>query len=376
MFTCEFCWQICKTSSSYTQHRIRCSQNPNKVDMSYMNTIEYKEKVLRGFESRGVQKLKDSIDLRQINLWWDKILKTRNCKKCNKRFTYIEREKKDSGPLHCSSKCSHSRVKSEITKLGLKVSCSVKVCLNSGMMLNRQKNTTCSVCWQIKKENCTDLCSRLQLITSLVSTVNFDYSVIWTVKVFSEFERVKDELFFLYNIKEFSCNDLKNHYKCSKSSANFSTLLNHLGITRRSRSNARVVSVEKYGIYEQTRCKYQNGHLDTKLSWNVYYRSSYELDLITKLDNLWYVLLVEWLRIPYIYEDKKHIAIPDIYIPTLNLIIEIKSAYGVETDWKILEKKLETYRSLGYKTLLVVDKEYYVGRSNEIVRVLNLKKFS
>ena len=57
-------------------------------------------------------------------------------------------------------------------------------------------------------------------------------------------------------------------------------------------------------------------------------------------------------------KKKRRVAIPDIYIPCENKIIEIKSSWSYdEQNWK---DRLKTYKKLGYKVKLIISK----GRKN------------
>ena len=42
MFNCKYCGKECKNKNSLIQHEIRCKQNPNKLDLSYLDEIRKK----------------------------------------------------------------------------------------------------------------------------------------------------------------------------------------------------------------------------------------------------------------------------------------------------------------------------------------------
>jgi len=93
-------------------------------------------------------------------------------------------------------------------------------------------------------------------------------------------------------------------------------------------------------------------------TWNgkkVYLRSSYEFDYAKILDDYEIDYEVEFRRIEY-YDSVKgenRIAIPDFYLPKLNMIVEIKSNYTL--DLQNMKDKFKSYKKLGYKTKLILD---------------------
>jgi len=99
---------------------------------------------------------------------------------------------------------------------------------------------------------------------------------------------------------------------------------------------------------------YKSGHHITWDNRNVHYRSSYELDHYKKMDQEKIYYVVEKLRLPYYDTQKKkeRIAIPDIYIPKDNMLIEIKSKWTMdEINW---EDRLKVYKRAGYKVKLII----------------------
>jgi len=60
----------------------------------------------------------------------------------------------------------------------------------------------------------------------------------------------------------------------------------------------------------------------------------------------------------YLYKGEKKIYHPDFYIPSLNLIVEIKSSYYFKRDKYIINKKKEACLNAGYKWKIIINKNY------------------
>ena len=108
-----------------------------------------------------------------------------------------------------------------------------------------------------------------------------------------------------------------------------------------------------------------DGHQITWDGRKIHYRSSYEKDYYEKLDEQKIYYETEKLRLFYFdtEKNKRRIAIPDIFIPSENLIIEIKSFWTHnEKNWK---DRLKTYKKLKYKIKLVI------GESRKNIKEIN-----
>jgi len=87
----------------------------------------------------------------------------------------------------------------------------------------------------------------------------------------------------------------------------------------------------------------------------LWYQGSYELDFLEKYYDK-YPDIQRGPSIRYIYEGKNKVYHPDFYIPSLNLIIEIKSSYYYK---KYLNKNLakeKAINQLTFKYILILDK--------------------
>jgi len=90
---------------------------------------------------------------------------------------------------------------------------------------------------------------------------------------------------------------------------------------------------------------------------NINYRGSYELDFLEKYYYK-YPDIINGPTIKYIFENKEHAYFPDFYIPSLNLIIEIKNSYLVKKDKDKIKAKKKATISKGFKYNMIIDKNY------------------
>jgi len=90
---------------------------------------------------------------------------------------------------------------------------------------------------------------------------------------------------------------------------------------------------------------------------NLWYQGSYELDFLEKYYDK-YQDIKRGPYIKYLYKGEKKIYHPDFYIPSLNLIVEIKSSYYFKRDKYIINKKKEACLNAGYKWKIIINKNY------------------
>ena len=89
---------------------------------------------------------------------------------------------------------------------------------------------------------------------------------------------------------------------------------------------------------------------------NLWYQGSYELDFIYKYLTL-FPDLSRGPSIKYIFKNKNKVYHSDFFIPSLNLVIEIKSSWIIKLDDEIIEKQKATIAN-GFKYIMIVDKNY------------------
>jgi hypothetical protein len=129
------------------------------------------------------------------------------------------------------------------------------------------------------------------------------------------------------------------------------------------KSKIRETNLERYGIEYPMQSKeiFDKARLSAfkfKIFKNtdLYYQGSYELDFLERYyDRL---IIENGHLIKYKIDGKNAVYHSDFYLPTYNLIIEIKSTYTFEKEfYKNLIKREFSIKD-GYKFLFIMDKEY------------------
>jgi hypothetical protein len=90
---------------------------------------------------------------------------------------------------------------------------------------------------------------------------------------------------------------------------------------------------------------------------NLWYQGSYELDFLEKYYDK-YPDLEKGPSLKYKFKGMNKIYHPDFYIPSLNLIIEIKNSYLMQADNKKITLKREAAKSKSFNYIIIVDKNY------------------
>ena len=122
--------------------------------------------------------------------------------------------------------------------------------------------------------------------------------------------------------------------------------------------------IEKYGVEQplqdkEIHNKQQISALKLKKykETDIYYRGSYELDFL----QIYYDKIPDLQNGPsikYKYKSKNKIYHSDFYIPSLNLIIEIKNSYLYKRDKLIIAAKEKAVISYGYNYVIIINKNY------------------
>jgi uncharacterized C2H2 Zn-finger protein len=89
---------------------------------------------------------------------------------------------------------------------------------------------------------------------------------------------------------------------------------------------------------------------------NIWYQGSYELDFLEKYYDK-YPDIQRGPSIKYNFNNKNKVYHSDFLLPSLNLIIEIKSSWILNVDIEINEKKTATINS-GFNYIMILDKNY------------------
>jgi len=259
----------------------------------------------------------------------------------------------------CSSKYSSSFVDRNKKKIRICKICGIEIISKVGS----SENVYCDicrnkrVCKQCGKEICErpDVCKKLKNKNNVfIKYFNFDRKKLKSSKVYDEFDKIVNNLKKDYFVDEMSIIDMSKKYKMNTQT--LSEVFKRLGIHLRTNTESGHMAVKngKINYDNNNPYSYKNGF---HVTWNdkkVHYRSSYELDYYRKLDEQKIDYDVEKLRLIYYDTQKKkrRVAIPDIYIPIENKIVEIKSNWTYdEQNWK---DRLKTYKKLGYNVELVI----------------------
>ena len=88
---------------------------------------------------------------------------------------------------------------------------------------------------------------------------------------------------------------------------------------------------------------------------DIWCQGSYELDFLEKYYS---TEIQRGPSIEYKYEDKNKIYFPDFYIPSLNLIIEIKNSYLAKKDKEIITAKEKATIANGFNYIIIIEKDY------------------
>lgn len=159
--------------------------------------------------------------------------------------------------------------------------------------------------------------------------------------------------------KELSLLDLVEKYNYLPNNVrNFSKILNSLKISRRSLSKSQNIAILQHKNLTPENFinnQYKHGwHIDWEDKKH-FYRSSYELDYYKILDEQKISYETEKLRILYwdSQKIKQRIAIPDVYIQSQNLIIEIKSSYTYNKQ--NMQDRVKSFKEHGYDFKLILD---------------------
>lgn len=226
---------------------------------------------------------------------------------------------------------------------------------------NRAKIKRCKYCGLPKYEGDHFVCKKLSNLLRTMIKFGFDTTKLGTIEAISEFYRIKDIIENFYDKYASSDEALIKYFNYTSGSANFIKLLKSLNIKVLSYSEA----VTKYLLSDRAnfnKININNSNYHYKSEWhvtwnnkNVYLRSSYETDFANELDECKIDYEVESLRIKYFdtQKEKTRIAIPDFYIPSLNMIVEIKS--GWTYDEQNMKDRVKAYKELGYNFKLIKD---------------------
>jgi hypothetical protein len=217
----------------------------------------------------------------------------------------------------------------------------------------------CSICGEYHCTN--EFCKNhnFQQLMGFVKYLGLNPQTIGTIKIFEEFNRIRNMIYDLYWNKEMSTPDLGKKFGYPDGRMQLS-VFKELGVPIRDKSKSIINAYKQNKLFPPTADSgyFANLVSGPHITWEgseVFLRSSYELDYAEYLDNSNISYSVESLRIEYYdsQQNKTRIAIPDFYITDTNTIVEIKSDFTL--DIQEMLDKFDSYKKLGYETKLILE---------------------
>ena len=273
---------------------------------------------------------------------------TRFCSlKCVRSFS----TKNDNKHQKKAAKCIICGIDIFINKRASISKCKCKDCQN----LTFKK---CKICGHTfigtkNQQFCSDICKNISKQKIALTHFGFNNATIGTQDVFNEYNNIKNILYKLYWIENKSFNDIAVIFNYKYNPGNLSKIFKYLNINRRTFSESNINAYLNGKVNSLTHNQYKCGWHTTWNNKKVFLRSSYEFDYAQELDIQHVDYDVECLRIKYFNTrlNSYHCAIPDFYIPALNMIVEIKSDWTL--DIQEMRDKMKAYKDLGYNFKLI-----------------------
>lgn len=187
-----------------------------------------------------------------------------------------------------------------------------------------------------------------------------DKNVFGSEDLYQEYDRISNELNDLYWNKGKTIQEIKElvHYKSSTGSfANF--LCKFVKFRNISQAINLAIKNGKIKPVIIDNVQFKTGFHITWNNKNYFYRSSYEEDFCKELDAQKIDYEIETLQIKYFDSQrmKYRYAFPDFYIPSCNLIVEVKSSFTL--DKQNMYDKFLAYKKFGYNVDLLLDHVHY-----------------
>lgn len=231
--------------------------------------------------------------------------------------------------------------------------------------IKQKYNNICPICGNKLNDlgKCdNDICKKFTYnqVKNIITTFQGDNTKIGTVAIFDELNRIRELLYYLYWVENMSSSDIAKYFDYNRKHCIIQEFFKYLNIPKRTLKDA-VKNASIHGKLNNS-----GGSNQYKCCWHltwdnfeVYLRSSYELDFAKELDEQKIHYEVENLRIKYFdtQQNEYRCAIPDFYIPETNTIYEIKSSWTTDLQ-NLLDKEVE-YKQQGYNYVLVFEHEKY-----------------
>lgn len=220
-------------------------------------------------------------------------------------------------------------------------SCSVAFCLSCGYTIKNKRRQYCKECVQYK--NLRKFFLKLGITEKNVIIAN---------------QQAVEKFKHLYFDLEKSKIDLEKEYGLNTNSIYLFSKRNNIslrtvgeGVSKAFKNNKiKIINPCSNSFYKQ---EYHTGH-----TGQVFFcRSSYEIKLANKLDELKEYYEYENLSIEYNKRGKKAYYLPDFYLPQYNLILEPKSKYFFKHRNDIYKSQFKAVIKQGYKIHYLFDED-------------------
>lgn len=272
--------------------------------------------------------------------------------------------------------CSESCARAFSTKYKLKTK--IIICKNCGKEVQVKRNSgekycdeckkqlkiikpkKCKICGSFYYNKCDNefcLHHNMQQLKTLIKYFGFDKTKLGTNNVEEEFNRIRNILYKLYWDDKLCGEEISNMFNYKNAHNLTQSVFKYLNIQTRNLSEC----ISNSYLQNRLQIKfvsnqYKSGWHKTWNGKDVYLRSSFELDYANYLDENKIDYEVEKLRIKYFDTklNKERCAIPDFYIPSDNMIVEIKSNWTL--DVQNMKDKVKAYKENGYKFKLILNK--------------------
>lgn len=234
--------------------------------------------------------------------------------------------------------------------------CYKKYVLNSNLSILK----TCKICGNkyISGEKCNnEFCKTHNLQGfKMLEIFGFDKTKLGTSEVENEFNRIKQIIYHLYWEDNLSAKEISDKFNYPNKHSITQTIFKFLSIPCRNIGQS-ISNAFLTGRKNSSNSKNQYKS-EWHTTWNgkeVFLRSSYESDYAKELDEQKINYEVEALRIKYFdtQQNEYRCAIPDFYIQSKNMIVEIKSEWTL--DKQEMKDKMKAYKELGYNFKLICD---------------------
>lgn len=263
--------------------------------------------------------------------------KIKNCKKCGKEINVNILSSDNVYCYDCKSKQKINEIRRNKKRI---LKDDIYVCKNCGEEICKHP----------------DICKRFRLSNNVYEKyLGFDSTKKGTKYFYEEFYRIVNNLKNDYFDNELSLPEIGKKYKMNYQTVQF--VFKSLEIDTRTCLEGSELSIKNGKPYKSS---YKSGYHINWKGEKIHYRSNYEKEYYSILDNKNISYDVETLKIQYYDTQKKkfRIAIPDIYIENRNEIIEIKSRWTL--DEINMKDRVKAYKKLGYNVKLIIGE----GRNN------------